>query len=206
MELKKQLNRVLMILVVMVAFPAMLSAQSILKGVVTDDSGEPIIGATISEVGTKNAAVSDFNGNFELRNTTSDAITVSYIGYVKQTVQIKGKSYVKVTLHVDQKLIDEVVVVGYGTMRKSDVTGAVTRANIQAFEKSTNTNLLQSLQGTVPGLNVGQASSAGSSPELSIRGANTISGNTSVLVILDGIIYTGSLSSINLPISKVLTS
>ena len=80
MELKKQLNRVLMILVVMVAFPAMLSAQSILKGVVTDDSGEPIIGATISEVGTKNAAVSDFNGNFELRNTTSDAITVSYIG------------------------------------------------------------------------------------------------------------------------------
>ena len=197
MELKKQLNRVLMILVVMVAFPAMLSAQSILKGVVTDDSGEPIIGATISEVGTKNAAVSDFNGNFELRNTTSDAITVSYIGYVKQTVQIKGKSYVKVTLHVDQKLIDEVVVVGYGTMRKSDVTGAVTRANIQAFEKSTNTNLLQSLQGTVPGLNVGQASSAGSSPELSIRGANTISGNTSVLVILDGIIYTGSLSSIN---------
>ena len=186
-----------MMLIVLMACPAMLSAQSIVKGNVKDDAGEPVIGATVREVGTQNATVTDFDGNFELKNVTKDAVSVSYVGYLTQTVQTKGKSFVEVTLQADQKLLDEVVVVGYGTMRKSDVTGAVTRANIQAFEKSPNTNLLQSLQGTVPGLNVGQASSAGGNPEISIRGANTISGSTSVLIILDGIIYTGSLSSIN---------
>ena len=197
MEKKKVLNRILMMLFVLMACPAMLSAQSIVKGNVKDDAGEPVIGATVREVGTQNATVTDFDGNFELKNVTKDAVSVSYVGYLTQTVQTKGKSFVEVTLQADQKLLDEVVVVGYGTMRKSDVTGAVTRANIQAFEKSPNTNLLQSLQGTVPGLNVGQASSAGGNPEISIRGANTISGSTSVLIILDGIIYTGSLSSIN---------
>ena len=197
MEKKKVLNRILMMLIVLMACPAMLSAQSIVKGNVKDDAGEPVIGATVREVGTQNATVTDFDGNFELKNVTKDAVSVSYVGYLTQTVQTKGKSFVEVTLQADQKLLDEVVVVGYGTMRKSDVTGAVTRANIQAFEKSPNTNLLQSLQGTVPGLNVGQASSAGGNPEISIRGANTISGSTSVLIILDGIIYTGSLSSIN---------
>jgi len=197
MEKKKVLKRILMMLIALMACPAMLSAQSVVKGNVKDDAGEPVIGATVREVGTQNAAVTDFDGNFELRNVTKDAVSVSYVGYLSQTVQTKGKNFVEVTLQADQKLLDEVVVVGYGTMRKSDVTGAVSRANIQAFEKSANTNLMQSLQGTVPGLNVGQATSAGGTPELSIRGANTISGNTSVLIILDGIIYTGSLSSIN---------
>ena len=197
MEKKKVLKRILMMLIALMACPVMLSAQSVVKGNVKDDAGEPVIGATVREVGTQNAAVTDFDGNFELRNVTKDAVSVSYVGYLSQTVQTKGKNFVEVTLQADQKLLDEVVVVGYGTMRKSDVTGAVSRANIQAFEKSANTNLMQSLQGTVPGLNVGQATSAGGTPELSIRGANTISGNTSVLIILDGIIYTGSLSSIN---------
>ncbi len=197
MEKKKVLKRILMMLIALMACPAMLSAQSVVKGNVKDDAGEPVIGATVREVGTQNAAVTDFDGNFELRNVTKDAVSVSYVGYLSQTVQTKGKTFIEVTLQADQKLLDEVVVVGYGTMRKSDVTGAVSRANIQAFEKSANTNLMQSLQGTVPGLNVGQATSAGGTPELSIRGANTISGNTSVLIILDGIIYTGSLSSIN---------
>ena len=124
-------------------------------------------------------------------------LVISFIGYETKEITPQGSAEIKVTLTEDNNLLDDIVVVGYGTMRKSDLTGAVTRANIQAFEKSTNTNLLQSLQGTVPGLNVGQASSAGSDPALSIRGANTISGSTSVLIILDGIIYTGSLSSIN---------
>ncbi len=186
-----------MMLIALMACPAMLSAQSIIKGNVKDDAGDPVIGATVRVDGTQNATVTDMDGNFELKNATNDAITVSYVGYLTQTVQTKGKTFVEVTLQADQKLLDEVVVVGYGTMRKSDVTGAVSRANLQAFEKSANTNLLQSLEGTVPGLNVGQASSAGSDPVISIRGNTTISGSKSVLIILDGIIYTGGLSSIN---------
>ena len=181
----------------LMAWPLLLSAQSVLKGNVKDDAGEPVIGATVREVGTNTATVTDFDGNFELKNVSKNEISVSYVGFLTQTVNVKGRSFVNVTLQPDQKLLDEVVVVGYGTMRKSDVTGAVSRANIDAFEKSANTNLAQSLQGTVPGLNVGQSTSAGGNPEMSIRGANTISGNTSVLVILDGIIYTGGLSSLN---------
>lgn len=193
---EKTMKRMLMMLALLVS-PMLLAAQNVIKGHVKDDGGEPVIGATVREVGTQVATVTDFDGNFELRNVTKDEIQITYVGYLTQTVSVKGKSFIEVTMVSDQKLLDEVVVVGYGTMRKSDVTGAVSRANIQAFEKSTNTNLLQSLQGTVPGLNVGQASSAGASPEISIRGANTISGSTSVLVILDGIIFTGNLSSIN---------
>ena len=194
--MEKTMRRILMMLA-LVASPMLLSAQSIIKGNVKDDAGEPVIGATIREVGTQNATITDFDGNFELKNLTKKQIQVSYVGFLSKTVDVKGQSFINVTLSPDQKLLDEVVVVGYGTMRKSDVTGSVSRANIKAFEKSTNTNLLQSLQGTVPGLNVGQASSAGANPEISIRGTSTISGSTTVLVILDGIIFTGSLSSLN---------
>ena len=191
----KTMKRALLMLTLL-ASPMLLSAQSI-KGVVKDDGGEPVIGATVREVGTQNGAVTDFEGNFELKNVMKDEISVSYVGFLTQTVNVKGKRYISVTLQPDQKLLDEVVVVGYGTMRKSDVTGAVSRANIEAFEKSANTNLAQSLQGTVPGLNVGLATAAGDNPKINIRGNNTISGNQDVLIILDGIIYPGSLSSLN---------
>lgn len=97
-----------------------------------------------------------------------------------------------ITLKEDSKMLDEVVVVGYGSMKKSDLTGAVVSANLKDFEKSPNTNVVQSLQGTVPGLNVGQVTSAGATPSISIRGTNTLSGNKDVLIILDGIIYTSS--------------
>lgn len=121
----------------------------------------------------------------------------SFIGYKTQEILVNGKTNIAITLIEDSQLLEEVVVVGYGTMKKSDMTGAVVSANIKDFEKSPNTNLMQSLQGTVPGLNVGQVTSAGETPSIEIRGTNTISGSTSVLIVLDGIIYNGSLSSIN---------
>lgn len=164
-------------------------------GRVSDSQG-PLIGATVQEKGTRNGAVTDLNGQFSLNVKPGATLVISYVGY--NTIEVKATDNLSdIVLTEDATTLNDVVVVGYGTMRKADVTGAVARANIEAFEKSPNTNLLQSLQGTVPGLNVGQASSAGSDPELSIRGANTISGSKSVLVILDGIIYTGGLSSIN---------
>ena len=173
-------------------------AQDVLRGIVVSaNDQEPIIGASVVEKGSTNGTITDMEGRFQLSVKKGAKLVISYIGYVTKEIAPAGAAEIRVELSEDNNLLDDVVVVGYGTMRKSDVTGAVTRANIQAFEKSTNTNLLQSLQGTVPGLNVGQASSAGSDPGISIRGANTISGSTAVLIILDGIIYTGSLSSIN---------
>ncbi len=173
-------------------------AQSVVRGIVISATDqEPIIGASVVEKGSTNGTITGMDGRFQLSVQKNTRLVVSYIGYVTKEVTATSNGEITVVLQEDNNLLDDVVVVGYGTMRKSDLTGAVTRANIQAFEKSTNTNLLQSLQGSVPGLNVGQASSAGSDPGISIRGANTISGSTSVLIILDGIIYTGSLSSIN---------
>ena len=164
------------------------------SGRVSDSQG-PLIGATVMEKGTNNGTVTDFDGRFALNVKQGAVLVISYVGYATQ--EVKAGTGLEITMAEDGNLMNEVVVVGYGTMRKADVTGAVSRANIEAFEKSPNTNLLQSLQGTVPGLNIGQSSAAGADPEISIRGNTTISGSQSVLVILDGIIYTGGISSIN---------
>ena len=173
-------------------------AQNTVRGVVISATDqEPIIGATVLEKGSLNGTVTDLDGQFTLTVKNNAVLVVSYVGYSTQEIATEGRSDFRVILAEDNKLLDDVVVVGYGTMKKSDLTGAVASANIKAFEKSPNTNVLQSLQGTVPGLNVGQASSAGSDPSITVRGTNTISGNSSVLVVLDGIIYTGGLSSLN---------
>ena len=173
-------------------------AQNTVRGVVISATDqEPIIGATVLEKGSLNGTVTDLDGQFTLAVKNNAVLVVSYVGFTTQEIATEGRRDFRVVLAEDNKLLDDVVVVGYGTMKKSDLTGAVASANIKAFEKSPNTNVLQSLQGTVPGLNVGQASSAGSDPSITVRGTNTISGNSSVLVVLDGIIYTGGLSSLN---------
>lgn len=189
-------NRFLLLFMLMACIVNSL-AQNIQRGVVISATdNEPIIGATVVEKGSLNGTVTDVDGKFSLSVKKNATIVVSFVGYSSKEVACNS-SELKVVLEEDSKLLDDVVVVGYGTMKKSDLTGAVVSANIKAFEKSTNTNLLQSLQGSVPGLNVGQASSAGSDPQISIRGNTTISGNSSVLIVLDGIIYTGGISSLN---------
>lgn len=182
----------------------LLSSQSIqqtkrmLSGNVTDAAtGEALIGVTILVKESQQGTISDIDGNFSISASDGNMLEFSYIGYKKQAIVIKGQKTLNVQMQPDTELLDEVVVVGYGSMKKSDLTGAVVSANIKDFEKSPNTNIIQSLQGTVPGLNIGQVTSAGGTPDISIRGTNTLSGSTSVLVVLDGIIYTGSMSSIN---------
>lgn len=165
--------------------------------VVSANDGEPIIGASIMENGTSNGTVSDLNGAFVISVKPNASLTVSYIGYETQTVNLKGQTDIKVELKESNQMLDQVVVIGYGTTKKSDLTGAVMSANLKDFEKAPNTNLLQTLQGTVPGLNIGQVSTAGGSPSIQIRGKNTISGSTEVLVILDGIIFNGDIASLN---------
>lgn len=166
------------------------------KGTVMGN-GEPIIGATIMEAGTTNGTVSDIDGNFTLDVAAGSTINISYIGYKSQSVKAGKNGELNINMVEEAGSLNEVVVVGYGTMRKSDLTGAVASANLKDFEHSPNTNIMQSLQGTIPGLNIGQVTSAGSTPSMSIRGTNTLSGNSDVLIVLDGIIYTSSLSSLN---------
>lgn len=173
------------------------NAVRTLEGVVTDESGVPIIGANIKVEGTTTGTITDLDGRFTLDVPENPVLQISYIGYISQNVKVNGKRDITIRLIEDTQTLDEVVVVGYGTMKKSDLTGAVISANLKDFEKAPNTNILQSLQGTVPGLNIGQTTASGTTPDISIRGTNTLSGNKSVLIVLDGIIYNSSLSSIN---------
>ncbi|MGQ1889183.1 TonB-dependent receptor [Thermophagus sp. OGC60D27] len=167
-------------------------------GTVSDSKGEPIPGATITIKGTTNGTITDMNGNFSLSlPETAEVLVFSFIGMQTQEVEIGDNLRLDIVMQEDVVGLEEVVVVGYGTMKKSDLTGAVISANIDDLKESPNTNAVQLLQGTVPGLNVGQVTSAGSTPSFSVRGTNTLSGNSNVLIVLDGIIYNSSLSSIN---------
>lgn len=168
------------------------------SGVIVDSSSkEPLIGVSILVKGTSSGTVTDIDGKFSLSVSASDILELSYVGYKTQTIKVGAKDYFEINLSADKKLLDEVVVVGYGSMKKSDLTGAVVSANLKDFKKTPHSNVIEVLQGTVPGLNVGQVTSAGSTPSFSIRGTNTLSGKTDVLIVLDGIIYSNSLSSIN---------
>ena len=175
------------------------SAQSVaLTGIVKDAFGEGIIGANVVEKGTTNGTVTDLDGNFSLTVSGQDAVlTISFLGYITQDIRVGNQSSFNVILKEDTQNLDEVIVIGYGTAKKSDLTGAVTRADMEALEKSPNVNVLQGLKGVVPGLNIGIATKAGDSPTVSIRGRNSISGSTEPLVVLDGVIYRGNISDIN---------
>ncbi len=170
----------------------------VITGKVTDDAGQPLQGASVKVKGANAGTQTDAGGNFTLAASGDNAVLViTFTGFDSQEVTANGRTPVSVQLKASNNSLQQVVVVGYGTRKRSDVTGAVASANLDAFKNSPNTNIAQSLQGTVPGLNIGQVSSAGSTPSISIRGANTISGNSNVLIVLDGIQYNGSLESIN---------
>ncbi|WP_240531801.1 SusC/RagA family TonB-linked outer membrane protein [Maribacter sp. 4G9] len=171
---------------------------STITGTVVDSENSPLPGASIVEKGTSNGVSTDFDGNFSIDLSSANAILlVSYIGYDPKEISVEGKSNIVINLNENASALDEVVVVGYGSQKRSDVTGAIASANLEAFEEAPNTNIAQSLQGTVPGLNVGQVNTAGGTPEITIRGQVSLNGSQSVLIVLDGIQYNGSLSSIN---------
>jgi len=171
-------------------------AQSTVTGKVTDQKGEPIIGATIKAKGTGFGTITDINGAFKI--SSNGALLISYIGYQPQEVQVKGKSSVIVQLKENDKLLDEVVVVGYGTQKKASLTGAISQIKgEEAFKDRGLSNVAVSLQGEIPGLVVTRTSTRPGSEgaAMQIRGDISINGNSSPLIIIDGI--TGSLDELN---------
>ena len=163
-----------------------LQAQTI-TGTVIDATGEAVIGATVQEQGTQNATVTDLDGNFSLKVSGNKPIVVSYIGMKTQTIDIKGKSQVKVTMEDDNTTLEELVVIGYGTARKKDLTGAVSTVKGSDLVQVPVTNVAEALTGKLAGV---QITTTDGSPDaemiVKVRGGGSITGDNSPLYIVDG--------------------
>ncbi|NLR94059.1 SusC/RagA family TonB-linked outer membrane protein [Flammeovirga agarivorans] len=165
-----------------------LYAQNTLSGKVKNSTGDGVIGATIQIIGTQKGSITDFEGNFKIDGIQlNDSIQVSSIGYVTETRVISSFSPIQVFLNEDMEQLEEVVVIGYGVMKKSDLTGAVSSVKSEDVEKIPASNPLQSLQGKISGVQITSGNTPGSSPKVQIRGVGT-TGNSSPLYVVDGML------------------
>ncbi|WP_165932726.1 SusC/RagA family TonB-linked outer membrane protein [Flavobacterium cellulosilyticum] len=166
-----------------------ISQQVNVKGNITDESGLPLIGVNIHVLGTNKGIQSDLDGNYEFVNVDSNAILeFSYSGYLSQKIALDGKTNLNVVLKISQTKLDEVVIVGYSTQKKKDLTGAISTVNIDDLSKSVSPFASQSLQGLVSGVRVTSNTGApGEGAQIRIRGVGSLSGNNAPLYIVDGI-------------------
>ena len=167
----------------------------LVTGIVKDENGEPIIGANIQVVGKSAGTITDMNGRFSISASANSTLQITYIGYQTQTVNIGEQRNINIILQEDNAQLDEVVVVGYGTMKKKDLTGSVTAVKGDELAARRTTQLSTALQGALSGVMVSRDNGApGSSASIQIRGVTTI-GDSSPLVIIDGI--PGDINSVN---------
>ena len=171
--------------------------QITVKGHVVDATGEPVIGASVIEGKSTNGTITDIDGNFSLNVSANSTLTISFVGYKTQTVSVNGKTALKVTLQEDTEVLDEVVVVGYGTMKKSDLTGAVSSVGVKDIKDSPVANIGQAMQGKVSGVQIIDAGKPGDNVTIKIRGLGTIN-NSNPLIVIDGIPTDLGLSSLNM--------
>ena len=169
--------------------PLCANAQNItVKGNVKDVNGEPLIGVNVLQVGTTNGIITDFDGNYQLNVPSNARLSFSFIGYRTQYVTVNGRKQINVTLEEDARTLEEVVVVGYGTMKKSDISGAVTTVNQEAVMRRVPQNIGQALQGAAAGVIVTQQDGApDANAAIRIRGVGTINGDASPLYVVDGV-------------------
>ena len=170
--------------------------QGDVKGTVTDANGETIIGATVRVLGTQNAAITDIDGNFTVKANPGQTLEISYIGC--KTVQVKASNQpLKIVLEDESKTLSEVVVVGYGTMRKKDLTGSVVQINPNKIADQNPGSVQDVLRGT-PGLQIGADFSAkGTDASIQLRGKNSLGTSAGPMIVLDGMPFYGELSEIN---------
>ena len=191
--------RPLGLLLLLCLIPLCSIAQNItVKGIVKDNLGESVIGANVTEKGTTNGMITDLDGNFSLTVQKNATLVISYIGYVTQEIAIKGNTNLNIILKEDSKALEEVVVIGYGTARKSDVTGSIASVGGDKLQEMPSTNITYALQNRVAGVDMAQTSSQpGATMQIRIRGTRSLTASNDPLVVLDGIPFMGNLSDIN---------
>lgn len=174
-------------------------AQNPVSGSVIDETGEPVIGATILIKGTSQGTVTDIDGNFSLNVPSKEAtLVVSYVGMISQ--EVEASSDMRVVLRSDSELLDELIVVGYGSQKRSDVTGAVASLGSEVLENIPAVDISQTMQGRIAGMNVtfSGSNAEGGSNSILIRGKNSLTASNNPFIVLDGIPYeSGNLSEIN---------
>lgn len=179
--------------------PTLFAQRTSITGTVTDENGTPLPGATVQVKGTLLGTSSGMDGKYSVDVSGPDMILVfSFVGYTSKEVPVLNQTSVNLSLAPDVMGLQEVIVVGYGTQKKSDITGTVASLPKERLQMSPNLNITQAIQGSIPGVMV-RTSTAGASPDQSIlvRGKNSITANNDPLIVVDGIPYGGSLTDIN---------
>lgn len=185
-------SKLTMLLVAFVVSGAVALAQNkTVSGTIIDDFGEPVLGANVVVVGTTNGATTDIDGNYTIQNVPGNAkLKVTFIGYTPQEVAVNNQSIVNVTLREDVAQLEDVVVVGYGVMKKSDLTGSVASINTENLNRKGAPSVLANLQGASPGVNITQSSGrTGGGMNMEIRGRSSINSNTTPLFVVDGVMF-----------------
>ena len=178
-------------------------AQKTITGTVKDASGEPMIGVSVVVDGTTIGGVTDFDGNFTIQNVSEKAVLkISYIGFKEQKISVAGKNSINVTMQEDAAALDEVVVVGYGTMKKKDLTGSVASVKTEDLAKVAGANALSAMQAKVPGVDLQQSGGgeAGAGVSMTLRGNRSLLAGNGPLVIVDGVEYG---STLDIPASDI---
>lgn len=206
MKCTKSYFKPLGLLFLLCLIPLWAFSQNItVKGVVNDATGEPVIGASVLQKGTTNGIITDIDGNFTLNVPSNSTIVISFVGYKTQEIPVAGKTQINVTMKEDTEMLDEVVVVGYGQMKRSDLTGSVVSVNDAAIKKSVPTSIDQVLQGRAAGVQI-QANSGtpGASSAIRIRGINSLNATNQPIFVIDGVVVdaTSDDSSSN-PLSSI---
>ena len=170
--------------------------NQVVKGTVKDVLGEAVIGANVTEVGTTNGTITDINGDFSLNVSPKGKLRISFIGYQVQTVDVAGRKSLEIVLKEDTETLDEVVVVGYGSVKKRDLTGAITQVKSENLMATAPTTIQEALRGKAAGVMVA-GSGLNESPMIRIRGNRSISASNDPLFVIDGVPVNGGMDVVN---------
>lgn len=193
MKRTKNVMKYLVVMFLLSIFPSWVMAQNVtVRGTVTDHDG-PVIGATVKVKGTSNGAVTDLDGNYTISVPKGATLQFSYVGYLTKEIKVAGNDKIDVVLAEDAEQLSEVVVVGYGQMKRSDLTGSVVSVNSKAIEKSVPTSVDQVLQGRAAGVQIqANTGTPGGSTTIRIRGTNSLNATSQPIFVIDGVIIDSS--------------
>lgn len=190
----------LLLLLMLFAINPLMAQQKIFHGKVTDAQTKlPLEGVTITVKGKTNGTATDGNGNFSIEASSGDDLVIESVGYASQNIRLGSSVNLDIQMNVSSATMEDIVVIGYGTRKKKDLTGAVSSLKLENTPLSIlpNTNVLDALKGSLPGFDIGVTTNAGGNPGINIRGQNSIRASNSPLIVLDGVVFLGSFNEIN---------